>query len=293
MAVFTEVGLVEAEGLARRVGLGAVKALKPITAGIENTNYFLSTERGEYVLTLFERLGFEQLPFYLHLMQHLKQRGIPVPGPQADAQGEILHRLAGKPAAYLYNQLLNFREGRRHYGLMTQMVEPLSDAYLLEIAQYFAALKVPYPAPPPGRPPAALLAQGRQLVLHGDPARQVPACVQCHGERMTGVLPQVPGLLGLPHDYLNAQLGAWKAGKRRAHAPDCMAQVVERLSLDDINAAASWLAAQPVPAQSEPALKAAAGTSAVPACGSASLPTPTGPTTVTNGAVVSTTGAKK
>jgi homoserine kinase type II len=99
MAVFTEVGLVEAEGLARRVGLGAVKALKPITAGIENTNYFLSTERGEYVLTLFERLGFEQLPFYLHLMQHLKQRGIPVPGPQADAQGEILHRLAGKPAA--------------------------------------------------------------------------------------------------------------------------------------------------------------------------------------------------
>jgi homoserine kinase type II len=99
MAVFTEVGLDEAASLAQRLGLGVLKSLRPIAAGIENTNYFLSAEHGEYVLTVFERLSFEQLPFYLHLMQHLKQRGIPVPGPQADERGEILHRLQGKPAA--------------------------------------------------------------------------------------------------------------------------------------------------------------------------------------------------
>ena len=96
---------------------------------------------------------------------------------------------------------------------------------------------------------------------------------------MTGVLPQVPGLLGLPLDYLNAQLGAWKTGKRRAHAPDCMAEVVQRLSLDDINAASNWLAAQTVPLQSQPAPAAAAGAVKagvpVPACGSVALPTAT------------------
>jgi cytochrome c553 len=186
-------------------------------------------------------------------------------------------RLAGKPAAYLYNQLLHFREGRRHYGLMTQMVEPLTDAYLLEISQYFADLKVPYPPPQASSASAALLEQGRQLVMNGDPARQVPACVQCHGMTMTGVLPQVPGLLGLPRDYLNAQLGAWKSGKRHAHAPDCMAHVVERLSLADINAASTWLAAQAVPINSAPAISAPGlrNNVAVPTCGSVTLPKPT------------------
>jgi cytochrome c553 len=115
------------------------------------------------------------------------------------------------------------------------------------------------------------------LVMNGDPARQVTACVQCHGMAMTGVLPQVPGLLGLPRDYLNAQLGAWKAGKRRAHAPDCMAHVVERLSLADINAASTWLAAQAVPTNSAPALTAPSLNTnvAVPTCGGVALPQPT------------------
>ena len=99
MAVFTEVGFEEAAELVSRLGLGALTALKPIASGIENTNYFASAERGEYVLTVFERLSFEQLPFYVHLMKHLAQRGVMVPEPQADATGEILHALHGKPAA--------------------------------------------------------------------------------------------------------------------------------------------------------------------------------------------------
>jgi homoserine kinase type II len=82
-----------------RLDIGALTALQGVPGGIENTNYFAETTRGRYVLTLFERLSAEQLPFYLHLMKHLAERGIPVPAPHADAAGEILHRLKGKPAA--------------------------------------------------------------------------------------------------------------------------------------------------------------------------------------------------
>ena len=99
MAVFTEVSPQEAAGLLSTLGLGTLQSLQGCASGIENTNYFASTDHGDYVLTLFERLSFEQLPFYLNLMHHLAQRGIPVPAPQANAQGEILHTLKGKPAA--------------------------------------------------------------------------------------------------------------------------------------------------------------------------------------------------
>ena len=190
------------------------------------------------------------------------------------APGGYIPRLAGKPAGYLYNQLLNFREGRRHYGLMTQLLAPLSNPYLMDVAQHFAALNISYPAPTAARQDPAPLARGKQLVLVGDVARQVPACVQCHGAAMTGVVPNVPGLLGLPRDYLNAQLGAWKAGKRRAHAPDCMQAVVARLSDDDINAISSYLAAQELPANTKPASSAptlSMGKSAIK-CGSAVTP---------------------
>jgi len=99
MAVFTEVSFDEAADFVRRLGLGPLLVLKGAAGGIENTNYFVDTDRGEYVLTLFERLTFEQLPFYLHLMKHLATRGVPVPDPVADADGHILHALKGKPAA--------------------------------------------------------------------------------------------------------------------------------------------------------------------------------------------------
>ena len=118
----------------------------------------------------------------------------------------------------------------------------------------------------------AVLERGRQLVREGDASRQVPACAACHGQQLTGVLPHVPGLLGLPRDYLNAQLGAWRTGKRRAHAPDCMATVAKALDIQDIEAVSSWLAAQPMPADSRPV--AAAPPGRTPECGTA--PTPTG-----------------
>ncbi len=182
-------------------------------------------------------------------------------------------RLAGKPAGYLYNQLVNFRDGKRQYGLMTQLLAPLTDAYLMEIAQHFSNLQTPYPLPLPGMQSAEQLARGKLLVLAGDAARGIPACVQCHGSAMTGVAPNVPGLLGLPRDYVNAQLGAWKTGQRQAQAPDCMHAVVKLLSSDDINAASGYLAATRLPLDTHPASSAPplAKNAVAIACGSAPL----------------------
>jgi homoserine kinase type II len=99
MAVFTEVSETQATELMHSLNLGTLTHLRGIQGGIENTNYFATTDQGEYVLTLFERLTTEQLPFYLHLMKHLASRGIPVPDPAANADGDILHTVNGKPAA--------------------------------------------------------------------------------------------------------------------------------------------------------------------------------------------------
>ena len=155
-------------------------------------------------------------------------------------------RLAGKPAGYLYNQLVNFREGRRKNATMAYLVDHMSDAYLREIAEYFASLDLPHPPPQTTQAPPAQLARGEQLVRQGDAVRGIPACAQCHGAAMTGVAPAMPGLLGLPRDYLLAQFGAWRTGERRATAPDCMAEIAKRLSAEDVSAMATWLSAQPV-----------------------------------------------
>ncbi|MFT3954907.1 MAG: homoserine kinase [Piscinibacter sp.] len=109
MAVYTEVSFDEAAALVSRVGLGTLTTLQPIASGIENTNYFANTTQGRYVLTLFERLTHEQLPFYLQLMKHLAESGIPVPRPYGDAAGALLHTLHGKPAA-----VVDRLRGRHH-----------------------------------------------------------------------------------------------------------------------------------------------------------------------------------
>jgi len=99
MAVYTEVGFEEADALMQSLLLGPLNDLHGIRSGIENTNYYATTARGQWVLTLFERLPAKELPFFLGLMQHLALRGIPVPTPQAAADGTLAHQLCGKPAA--------------------------------------------------------------------------------------------------------------------------------------------------------------------------------------------------
>jgi len=163
-------------------------------------------------------------------------------------------RLAGKPAGYLFNQLVSFRDGRRFNSDMVYMVQHLSDDYLREMAEYFAGLELPYPPISPNSDATPQqLQRGRKLALEGDAARGVPACVQCHGAALMGVQPAIPALLGLPRLYVSSQLGAWLTRERHALAPDCMAEIGRRMTTADINAVASWLAVQPMPANTKPA----------------------------------------
>jgi cytochrome c553 len=192
-------------------------------------------------------------------------------GAQGRASREgYLPRIAGKPAGYLYQQLLHFRDGRRQNATMARLLAQQTDAYLREMAGHFAALDLPHAPAVPSPAPAALLARGQALATQGDAARQLPACSACHGLRLTGLQPAVPGLLGLPRDYLIGQLGAWQTGQRHAIAPDCMAQIAKRLTPDDVGAVATWLAAQPVPS---PAQADASAPGPVPLpCGSTDHP---------------------
>jgi cytochrome c553 len=166
-------------------------------------------------------------------------------------RNEYFPRLAGKPAGYLYNQLVNYRDRRREFPIMNYLVAYLSDAYLLEIAEYYAKLSPPYPAPSVRASPA-VLARGRQLVHEGDPARKLPGCAACHGKTLTGMQPSIPGLVGLYGDYIAAQMGAWRNGTRHSIESDCMREVAKLLTPDDVGAVSAFLAAQPVTGDMKP-----------------------------------------
>jgi cytochrome c553 len=149
--------------------------------------------------------------------------------------------IAGKPAGYLFNQLINFRERRRQVQVMNYIVAYLSDEYLREIAEYYAKL----PAAPRAQAamlPSGSLKRGEALMLQGDPARKIPACAACHGKTFNGMEPSIPGLVGLDAQYIGAQMGAWRNGVRRAQEPDCMANIASLLVPGDIESIAAYLA---------------------------------------------------
>lgn len=162
-------------------------------------------------------------------------------------------RIAGKPAGYLYNQLQNFKAGRRRYEAMNYLVRHMSDDYLRDIAGYFAALDLPYPPARAADLTAEQQRVAKGLIFDGARERRIPACVSCHGEQMAGKQPAMPGLLTLPADYLIAQLGAWRTGQRAAMAPDCMAEIAKLLAPEEIGALARWLSAQTLPIGTKPA----------------------------------------
>lgn len=101
MAVFTRLSQADVAALLTRYRIGELRALDGIGSGIENTNYFAMTTAGEFVLTVFERLGFTQLPFYLELMRHAARRGLPVPMPQEHVGGALVSEVRGKPCAFV------------------------------------------------------------------------------------------------------------------------------------------------------------------------------------------------
>ena len=162
-------------------------------------------------------------------------------------KNDYFPRLAGKPAGYLMNQLVAFRDGRRRYPPMNYLLEYLPDAYLQRMADYFASLR---PAPvqlAAAEVSASLLVRGRSLVSEGDPAHGVPPCSGCHGPKLTGMEPAIPGLVGLHASYISAQLGAFRYGTRTAAEPDCMQLVAASLTESDVTAVAAWLASLPIP----------------------------------------------
>lgn len=162
-------------------------------------------------------------------------------------------RLAGKPAGYLYNQLVAFRDGQRKYAPMNYLLEYLPDAYLHEMAGYFAEQQTPFPTLPRPDVPPAVMALGQKLTLEGDERRRIPSCVACHGASLTGVSPDIPGLLGLRSKYISAQLGASRYGARVSAKPNCMQKITVLLSDADIAAASAYLSSLPSPANPAPA----------------------------------------
>lgn len=175
-------------------------------------------------------------------------------------------RLAGKPAGYLFNQLVAFRNGRRRYPPMNYLLEYLPEDYLKVMADYFSAQRPPFP--PPAVPDVSndMLALGERLITQGDYKRGIPACSSCHGPALAGMEPGIPGLLGLRETYISAQLGAWRYGTRTAIAPDCMQIVAGHLTEDDVKAVAAVLASKPARPDVAPAPK---GAFSLPfACGS-------------------------
>ncbi len=166
-------------------------------------------------------------------------------------------RIAGKPADYLFNQLIAFRDGERSYRPMTHLLTFLSDDYLKEMAAWFADQHPPYPDPAPSRQSASDRERARALIFDGDAGREIPACASCHGQDLGGRLPAIPGLLGLPHDYIGSQFGAWANGLRRSLAPDCMAVLAKRLAPEEVSAIAAWLSSQRVPVDYRPGARPA------------------------------------
>lgn len=161
-------------------------------------------------------------------------------------------RIAGKPSAYLYNQLVAFRDGTRRYAPMNYLVAYLPDSYLKEIADHFSKQQPAYAPPSQGSADPAQLSRGQTLARQGDAKLGVPACVSCHGAGLTGMNPGIPGLVGLRSSYVAAQLTRWRVDERHAAEPDCMKRVASKLTDADVTAVSLWLSRQEPPANAAP-----------------------------------------
>lgn len=160
---------------------------------------------------------------------------------QYEEQPAYAPSIAGKPAEYLYQQLLNYREGRRLNNSMQQMLAYLSDDYLHEIASYFAKLPEDdfRPELSSTDQPSAQTALGKMLVQKGSKG---VGCIDCHGNDLRGDGVAIPSLRNLSASYIVAQLGAWQTNTRHARAPDCMKEVAKDLTGAEVNAVAHWIA---------------------------------------------------
>jgi len=164
-------------------------------------------------------------------------------------------RIAGQPAAYLALQLAYFQSGQRKDESMQYITQSLTPAYAKEIAAYFSSQSAGSDNPKASMTTSALTQRGAQVVFKGDPGRGVPPCASCHGRRLAGREPLIPGLTDLSSRYLAAQFAQWRSHARAADRPYCMGVVANRMSEAQIEAVVQWLANRPagdVPSADEP-----------------------------------------
>ena len=157
-------------------------------------------------------------------------------------------RLAGLNATYLRKQLDDFANGSRSSPVMQASANALDDSERAAMALYYSKLPLP-PAlatPATALPPANSI--GAVLATRGAWSRGIPGCVQCHGPHGVGVGAHFPPLAGQPAAYIEMQLKAWQQGRRHNDPLQLMQRLSAGLSAQDIQAVATWFAAQPLPA---------------------------------------------
>ncbi|MEO8331757.1 MAG: c-type cytochrome [Gallionella sp.] len=151
-------------------------------------------------------------------------------------------RLAGLDAAYIEQQLLNFRSGQRSNPVMQPIAKSLSKKDVTLIAAYYAALPIPVSTPEGGDP--ALLTKGEILATRGDWNHEIPACFQCHGPEGKGMGPNFPAISGQSASYISNQIAAFKSGTRANDLVGLMKSVADKLSADQVEAVSAFFANQ-------------------------------------------------
>jgi cytochrome c553 len=186
-------------------------------------------------------------------MQKRMQACVPCHGKDgAGTSSDYFPRIAGQPADYLYEQLVGFHNGQRHYAPMNYLLQFLPESYLRRIADYFASLHPPASPPLPPEASLQVLARGKAIATDGDPGQDIPACTSCHGRGLTGMEPGIPGLLGLRAKYISSQLTAVRYRARNPTTSTCMQRILPHMTGQDITAVAAWLVSQPLPADARP-----------------------------------------
>lgn len=158
------------------------------------------------------------------------------------AQGKF-PRLDILPKEYIVKQLKDFKEGSRKSPVMAPFVNMLDDEMMENVAAYYSSQTAEVEAPEDAD--EALLKRGEQLALRGDWDKYVPSCRSCHGAENQGVGTTFPALAGQHASYIVGELQAWQKGDRANDPQNLMLAVAERLSDEDIQAVAAYLAAQP------------------------------------------------
>ena len=157
-------------------------------------------------------------------------------------------RLAGLDAAYLQKQLDDFASGARESTVMKPTATALGEDERRALALYYSKLPLPPALAKPVTPMPAADSVGALLATRGDWSREVPGCVQCHGPGGIGVGAHFPPLAGQPAVYIATQLKAWQNGSRHNDPLQLMQHLSKALSAQEVDAVATWFAAQPLPA---------------------------------------------